>query len=240
MSGHSKWSKVKHQKATTDVVKSMAFTKASRAVTVAVLEGGGIADPDKNFKLRLAIEKAHDVNMPRENIERAIAKATNKDEAAFDQITYEGYGPGGVAILVEAATNNHQRTSANIKHEFDHMGGSIASPGAVSFLFTRSGILVVEKSGKPYDAMVEAAITAGADDVIERTDMFEVYTSAHTVSAVKDALTKAGWIIDNWEVIMKPITPFHPEGEGTYQKNEELIEALSALDDVQSVFSTLE
>jgi YebC/PmpR family DNA-binding regulatory protein len=239
MSGHSKWSKVKHQKATTDAVKSQAFTKASRALTIAVHEGGGIADPDKNFRLRLAIEKAHDVNMPKENIERAIARAAAAGSAAFEQVLYEGYGPGGVAILVEAATDNHQRTSANIKHQFDRAGGSLASPGAVSFQFKRCGILVVEKNGKTYDAMLDAALVAGADDVIERTDMYEVYTQATAVVTVKEALTKAGWTVDNWEIIMKPIALLTPDA-AIRERNEALISEFEILDDVQHVFSNLE
>lgn len=239
MSGHSKWSKVKHQKATTDAVKSTAFTKASRAITVAVHEGGGIADPEKNFRLRLAIEKAREVNMPRDTIERAIAKAVSSGTNAMEQVMYEGYGPGGVAMLVEAATDNRQRTSANIKHQFDRAGGSLASPGAVSYLFVRSGVLVIEKNGKTLDAMLDAALRAGADDVIERTDMFEIYTKAGDVVHVRDQVAQAGWIVDNWEIIMKPVQAFVPD-EATRQKNTELIETLESDDDVQKVFSNLE
>lgn len=239
MSGHSKWSKVKHQKATTDAVKSTAFTKASRAITVAVHEGGGIADPEKNFRLRLAIEKAREVNMPRDTIERAIAKAVSSGTNAMEQVMYEGYGPGGVAMLVEAATDNRQRTSANIKHQFDRAGGSLASPGAVSYLFVRSGVLVIEKNGKTLDAMLDAALRAGADDVIERTDMFEIYTKAGDVVHVRDQVAQAGWIVDNWEIIMKPVQAFVPD-EATRQKNAELIETLESDDDVQKVFSNLE
>lgn len=239
MSGHSKWSKVKHQKATTDAVKSSAFTKASRAITVAVHEGGGIGDPEKNFRLRLAIEKAHDVNMPKENIQRAIDKATASDAASFEQIVYEGYGPGGVAILVEAATDNHQRTSANIKHVFDHAGGSIASPGAVSYLFKRCGILVVEKNDLTYDTLFADALEANADDVVEKEDMYEVYTPATTVTQVKDALTAKGCIVDNWEVIMVPLAMVRPPDE-IRAKNDTLISLLEELDDVQHVFSAME
>lgn len=239
MSGHSKWSKVKHQKKTTDAVKSQAFTKASRALTVAVHEGGGIADPAKNFRLRLAMEKARNVNMPRDTIERAIARAADLGGASFEQVLYEGYGPGGVAILVEATTDNHQRTSGNIKHLLDRAGGSMGSPGAVSYLFTRSGVLVVEKNGKSYDSLLDAAITAGADDVIEKADMFEVYTQSHAVAGIKDQLVNGGWMVDNWEIIMKPIAHVLPS-EAIKQINETLIEELEALDDVQIVFSNIE
>lgn len=138
MSGHSKWSKVKHQKATTDVVKAVAFTKASRGIMMAVREGGGITDPEKNFRLRLAIEKARAVNMPKENIARAMEKAAGGAAGDIEPITYEGYGPGGVALLVEAATDNRNRTVSVIKHMFERHGGTLGGPGSVSFLFTRS------------------------------------------------------------------------------------------------------
>ena len=223
----------------TDVVKSTAFTKASRALTVAVHEGGGISDPQKNFRLRLAIEKAREVNMPKDTIERAIDRAVEAGAASYEQIMYEGYGPGGVAILVEAATDNHQRTSANIKHQFDRAGGSIASPGAVSFQFQRTGILVVEKNGKSMDDMLEAALAANAENVIERTDMFEVYTKATDVASVKDLLVGKGWIVDNWEIIMQPTMMIKPPDD-IRQKNELLISELEGLDDVQHVFSSME
>lgn len=239
MSGHSKWSKVKHQKATTDAVKSAAFTRASRAITVSVHEGGGIGDPNKNFRLRLAIEKAREVNMPKLNIERAIEKATADGGATFENILYEGYGPGGVAFLVEAATDNHQRTGANMKHAFEHGGGALAQPGAVSFQFQRCGVLVVEKNGKTYDELLNAALIDDVDDVVERDDMFEVYTSPTGVVLVKDALARGGWVVDNWEIIMKPMNVIHPDS-AIVQKNEALLDALEVVDDVQHVFSNLE
>lgn len=145
MSGHSKWSKVKHQKATTDVVKSFAFTKASRAIAVAVKEGGGITDPASNFHLRLAVEKAHAVNMPKENIERAIARGAGEGAAAIEQIMYEGYGPGGIAILIEAATDNRQRTVSQIKNILVRAGGTLVSPGALNYLFEKRGTSIEPK-----------------------------------------------------------------------------------------------
>lgn len=238
MSGHSKWSKVKHQKATTDAVKSSAFTKASRAVTVSVLEGGGVTDPNKNFKLRLAIEKAKSVNMPKENIERAIERAVSADAASLEQIVYEGYAAGGVAILIEAATDNHQRTSANIKHVLDRAGGSIASPGSVSYQFVRCGVVTVEKQQKPFDAMLEIAIAAGATDVEEADDLFEVYTKPSDITDVLSVLTKAGWVVENWEVIMKPTVPLAVD-DAARQAIDGLVETLEELDDVQKVYSSM-
>lgn len=137
MSGHSKWSKVKHQKETTDAVKSQAFTRASRSLTIAVKEGGGVTDPDKNFRLRLAIDQARSVNMPKETIERAIARGLGGGGESVESVIYEGYGPGGVGYLVYAITDNHQRTGAMLKHTFEHSGGSLAAPHAVEYLFER-------------------------------------------------------------------------------------------------------
>lgn len=239
MSGHSKWSKVKHQKATTDAVKSRAFTHASRAITVAVREGGGISDPEKNFRLRLAVLKAHEVNMPKDTIERAISRALEGGGAVFENLLYEGYGPGGVAVLVESATDNRQRTSSDIKHQFDRAGGSLASPGAVNYQFSRTGILVVEKGGKTFDEFFADAVAAGADDVTEQTDMFEVFAPAEKTVMIKTYLTGHGWIVDNWEIIMRPKLPVSVSEE-LRMKNEALSDALLELDDVQHVFTNLE
>ncbi len=240
MSGHSKWSKVKHQKAVTDVVKARDFTKASRAITVAVHEGGGIVDPDQNFRLRLAVEKARSVNMPKENIERAIDKALSGNGQPFEQVTYEGYGAGGVAFVVEAATDNRQRTSANVKHTFDHAGGSLAVPGAVNFMFTRRGVVVVEKNSQgSFDQMLEAAIAAGASDVVDRSDLYEVYTEVQLLKQVKDSLHATGWIIQNTEIIMSPTVAVEVAGE-IREKAQELVEQLEALDDVQKVFTSVD
>lgn len=238
MSGHSKWSKVKHQKATTDVVKSFAFTKASRAITVAVKEGGGITDPNSNFHLRLAVERAHEVNMPKENIERAIARGAGEGAAAIEQILYEGYGPGGVAILMEAATDNRKRSVSQVKNVLERGGGTLASPGAVSFQFVRRGVLTVPKQGITLDALLSAAIDAGAQDVVETADLYEVYTQDATLPAVKQALEAARIPIENTTRIMCPITPM--EGDTALRaKTDELVGALEALDDVQAVFTNL-
>ena len=238
MSGHSKWSKVKHQKATTDVVKSFAFTKASRAITVAVKEGGGITDPASNFHLRLAVEKAHEVNMPKENIERAIAKAAGEGAAAIDQMTFEGYGPGGVAILIEAFTDNRQRTVSQVKNVLERSGGALASPGAVSFQFVRRGVLTVPKPRITYDALLTAACDAGADDVIETTDLFEVYTQVAALPVVKQSLEALKIPIENTVRIMHPTTPVAGD-ESLRAKTDDLVMALGELDDVQTVFTNL-
>jgi YebC/PmpR family DNA-binding regulatory protein len=238
MSGHSKWSKVKHQKATTDVVKSFAFTKASRAITVAVKEGGGITDPASNFHLRLAIEKAHNVNMPKENIERAIAKAAGEGASAIEQIMYEGYGPGGVAILIEAATDNRQRTVSQIKNALERTGGTLASPGAVRFQFSRRGLLTVPKQGMTYDTLLTVAIDAGAQDVVETMDLFEVYTNDVDLPHVKQALEGAGIPIETTARIMHAMSPINGE-DALRAKTDDLVASLEELDDVQTVFTNL-
>lgn len=238
MSGHSKWSKVKHQKATTDVVKSFAFTKATRAITVAVREGGGITDPAMNFHLRLAIEKARDVNMPKENIERAIAKGSGEGMAAIEQILYEGYGPGGVAMLINATTDNRQRTVSQIKNVLERGSGTLASPGAVSFQFKRRGVLTVPKTGITIDTLLTACIDAGAEDVVETTDLYEVYTQLATLPAVKQSLESLNIPIENTSLIMHPTLPI--VGDDVLRvKINDLVTALEELDDVQVVYTNL-
>ncbi len=239
MSGHSKWSKVKHQKATTDAVKSRAFTKASRGLTVSVREGGGITDPEKNFHLRLAIELARSVNMPKDTIERAIEKGVGSGAQAFEQLTYEGYGPGGVAYIVEAATDNHQRTGAEMKHQFDRFGGSLATPGAVLYQFTRNGVLLISKSTYTFDSLFEAALSAGAEDVIERDDVFEVYTQVPLLSSTKKKLEAAGFGIEVTDLIQHSTVTIRP-ADDVRNVNEELIASLESLEDVQKVFTTME
>lgn len=230
MSGHSKWSKVKHQKATTDVVKSAHFTKATHAIMVAVGEGGGITDPNQNFHLRLAVEKARAVNMPKENIERAIAKAAGEGASAIEQIMYEGYGPGGVAFMIETATDNKQRTVSQVKNVLERAGGTLASPGAVAYQFERRGVMTVPKTGLTYDNLLSAGIDAGAEDVVEALDLFEVYTRPADLFKVKTALEGTGIAIDNAILIMHPTMTV----AGAV---DELVSELEDLEDVQTVYT---
>jgi len=238
MSGHSKWSKVKHQKATTDVVKGREFTRATRAITIAVKEGGGTSDPAHNFHLRLAIEKAHDVNMPKENIQRAIEKGQGIAGENIEQILYEGFGPYGTAMLIEAATDNKQRTVAAIKNILERVGGTITSPGAVSYLFDRSGIITIPKGAGTYDAVLEAALDAGASDVVETADMFEIYSPVSSLSGVKQKLLEKGIAIDNTAIIMKAKTTLECSDDKRIRV-EELVTQLEDLDDIQNVFTNL-
>ncbi len=236
MSGHSKWSKVKHQKATTDVVKGLAFTKAAHAITIAVGVGGGVGDPNLNFHLRLAIEKAHEVNMPKENIARAIEKGKGGSGDSVEQVVYEAYGPGGVAMLIEAATDNRQRTVSSVKNVLERLGCTLASPGAVNYLFTRSGVLTVPKTVGSYDTLVEIALETGADDVVETIDVYEVYASPHALAGVKQKFEEKGIVIDNVALIMKPTTTV-PLDSTKYDRLNNIVEELENLDDVQHVYT---
>src|SRR5215210_1806282 len=195
MSGHSKWASIKHKKKATDAKKGKAFTKLSRAIQVAAREGGG--DPAGNAALGLAIQKARDASMPKDNIERAIAKGTgaDADAAAFETVVYEGYGPGGVAVLVDALTDNRNRTSSDIRHLFSKFGGSLGEPGSVAWIFEKKGELVVDGSRYAEDDLL-VAIDAGAEDVALDGDVWEIVTGPADLSAVRDALAGAGVEID--------------------------------------------
>jgi len=237
MSGHSKWSKVKHQKATTDVVKAAAFTRASRGITIALKEGGGITDPSQNFHLRLAIEKARSVNMPKENIERAIEKAKKGDGEVIHQIVYEAYGPFGVALYIEAATNNINRTVSYLKQVLEHAGGSMGTPGAVSYLFTRRGIILIPKT-IAFDVLYADALEAGADDIVEKDDVFEVYTRPETLGTVRTTLEKKHIPIESFSIVMEakaavPLTEIQEEAI------EALLDRMEESDDIQRVYATI-
>jgi len=235
MSGHSKWSKIKHQKATTDVVKGQAFTKVSRALTIAVKEGGGISDPNLNFRLRLAVEKAREVNMPKNTIVRAVERGKGGGAETIEQVLYEGYGPGGVAILIEAATDNRQRTVAEIKHVFDRFGGSLATPGAVNYLFTRSGVITVVKAKYSFDTIMEVALDAGAEDIVDAGDVFEIYVTPQTFIEAIQTLEGKGITLDNTELIMRPVTVVKIT-DAVQNQLDKLIQELTALEDVQKVY----
>src|SRR5580693_3725857 len=189
MSGHSKWAGIKHKKAIVDARRGAQFTKLARAVTVAAREGGG--DPDANAALANAIQKAKDASMPKDNIERAIAKGTGAgaDADAIETVLYEGYGPGGVALLIEAYTENRNRTGADVRHLLSKHGGNLGEPGSVSYLFEKRGLVAVE---------------AGAEDIVTDDDVLEVYTAPSDLSAVRAAIEGGGIEIENAEVIQRP------------------------------------
>src|SRR6266404_4442458 len=202
MSGHSKWSTIKRQKGVTDAKRGALFTKVAREISVAARQGGG--DPDANYRLRLAVEKARSVNMPSDNIKRTIEKATGGGEAEqYEEIVYEGYGPGGVAVLVEAATDNRNRTAAEVRSIFTKAGGQLAGAGAVAWQFEPRGLIAVGSNGKDADEVALTAIDAGAEDVdTSDGDRVEVYTAPGDLQRVRQALDDAGVAIETAENAM--------------------------------------
>jgi len=233
MSGHSKWSTIKRQKGVTDARRGAVFTKVAREIMVAARSGGG--DPDANYRLRLAMDKARSVNMPLDNIKRAIERATGAGEGEqFEEITYEGYGPGGVAILVETATDNRNRTAADVRALFTKAGGQLAGSGAVAWQFEPRGLIAVPPRGDA-DGVALAAIDAGAADVdTSDPDRIEVYTEPGDLEAVRRALDTAGIMVESAEHAMVAKTTIEVDAHRARQ-NLRLIEALEDLDDVQRV-----
>lgn len=241
MSGHSKWSQIKRQKGVADTKRGQTFTKLSNAITITVREGGGIGDPNSNFKLRLAIEKARGANMPKENIQRAIEKGQGKGGGvALEEGVYEGFGPFGTAIIVEVVTDNKQRSATEIKNVFDRSGGTLASPGAVSYLFEQKGLITVKKNGKTVDDIFMLAADMGADDVEEAGDVVLIYTKPTDLAKVRDALSKQDLTIVEAELIRKPTNSVLIEDKESAQKVLSFVEKLEDLDDVQKVYANFD
>jgi YebC/PmpR family DNA-binding regulatory protein len=233
MSGHSKWHSIKHKKAIVDARRGQHFTKLARAITVAAREGGG--DPDGNPSLGLAIQKARDASMPKDNIERAIAKGTGEgvDADQFETVLYEGYGPGGVALLIEALTDNRNRTGADVRHMLSKHGGNLGEPGSVSYLFDKRGVIVVDASHYDEDDLI-AAIDAGAEDIALDEDVYEIVTEPGQLGHVRAALTESGVEIESADVTQRPQVRV-PVQEAEAAKLMRLIDALEESDDVGSV-----
>jgi len=206
LSGHSKWSSIKHKKGAADAKRGQLFSKLSRAIIVAAKEGGG--DPANNLALQNAIEKAKSYSMPRDNIDRAIAKGSgaDADADAFETIVYEGYGPEGIAVIVEALTDNRNRTAADVRHLFAKHGGNLGTAGAVAWQFDRRGVVVVSAEGVDEDELFLAAADGGADDVERDGTVFQVTSAPETLAAVRGAIEAAGFSVDSAELIMVPKT----------------------------------
>ena len=238
MAGHSKWAGIKHKKAIVDAKRGKLFTKLARGITVAAKEGGG--DPEGNPALSLAIQKAKDASMPKDNIERAIAKGTGEgaDADALEAVLYEGYGPGGVAVLVEALTDNRNRTGSDVRHIFAKHGGSLGEPGSVAYLFEKRGVIVVD-SGRYSEDDLLPAIEAGALDIAVDDDVFEIVCEPGDLTPVREALEQAGIAIENAEVAQLPKTrvPLDEDGAGKLLR---LIEALEDQDDVDTVHANFD
>lgn len=239
MSGHSKWATIKRQKGANDAKRGQLFTKLSNAITLSVREGGGVSDPNSNFKLRLAIEAARNANMPKENIERAIERASGKQAGEMAEVLYEGFGPGGFSVIVEAITDNKQRTTPEIKNIFDKSGGSMGVPGSVSYQFEQKGQITVGKDGKNLDEIFLVAADAGAEDVEDAESEVLVYTAPDDLGKVKQALTDASLSVTLAELIRRPIV-FKEVENAEADKAFAFLEKLETLDDVQKVYANVD
>jgi YebC/PmpR family DNA-binding regulatory protein len=240
MSGHSKWSSIKHKKGAADAKRGKLFSKLARAIIVAAREGG--PDPANNLALQNAVEKARSYSMPKDNIERAIARGSRAgaDSEAFEQITYEGYGPNGVAIIVEALSDNRNRTAADVRHIFAKNDGNLGGSGAVAWLFERRGIILVDADRADEDSVMLAAAEGGADDVVQDGSSFQVTTSPEALSAVRESLEEAGIGIDSAETTMVPKTTIELGDEAVARKTLRLIDELEELDDVSEVYANFD
>jgi YebC/PmpR family DNA-binding regulatory protein len=240
MSGHSKWSSIKHKKGAADAKRGQLFTKLTRALIVAAKDGG--PDPAANLALQNAIEKARAASMPKDNIERAIARGsgTGADAAAYEHISYEGYGPGGVAVYVDVLTDNRNRTAGEVRHIFARHDGNLAESGAVAWLFERKGVVLVDRDSIDEDELTLAAADAGAEDVAEEGSSFEVTCAPEDLHAVREALETAGIAVTDAEVTMLPKTTVAIEDEAVARKVLKLIDGLEEADDVQDVYANFD
>jgi YebC/PmpR family DNA-binding regulatory protein len=237
MSGHSHWATIKHKKGAIDAKRGKLFSKLSRAIIIAARHGGG--DPEMNLKLRYAIDKARAVSMPKDNIERAVKRGTGEVEGlTFEEITYEGYGPGGVAFLVDVVTDNRNRTASEIRKIFERGGGKMASAGAVAYQFERKGVISVNAGDTDEDTLMSIALDAGADDLKRAGSTFDVTCDPAHFSPVQDAVQKAGLTPIVAEITQLPKAPVDTDVE-TAKKVMRLMEALDDHDDVQNVYSSL-
>lgn len=241
MSGHSKWANIHREKEVTDQKRGQEFTKISNAIIVAVRDSGGVTDPGQNFKLRLAMEKARSLNMPKENIQRAIDRAAGKGEGiVINEVVYEGYGPGGVGMLVETATDNKQRTIQEIKNIFDRSGGNITSPGAVAFNFKKVGTIIVPFSGDKDEAILKI-IDFGAEEVEEGEEgELVIHVDPNTLEATKEALIKGGFTPKSLALEMKPINTVPVTDKKIAEQVFSLIDKLESMDDVQKVYANFD
>lgn len=242
MSGHNKWSTIKQKKGKNDAARAKVFTKIGRELIVAIREGGS-ADPSVNSKLKDCIAKAKANNVPNDNIERIIKKAASGgDTANYEAVTYEGYGPNGVAVIVEALTDNRNRTAGEVRHYFDKFGGNMGTQGCVSFMFTKKGVLVIEREDldKDEDTVMSDALEYGASDFEADEDVFTIYTEPEDFSAVRDDLEKAGYTFVSAELEMVPSTYTKLEDDESITKMQKMLDMFEDNDDIQNVWHNWE
>src|SRR5215208_2752166 len=239
MSGHSKWSTNKRKKGAADAKRGAIFGKLSRAITVAARESGG--DPDMNPALGLAVQKAKEANMPNDNVQRAIDKGTGAgaDAETFERITYEGYAPGGVAVLVEVLTDNRNRAASDVRYIFSKNGGKLGTSGSVAYLFERKGVILVPRDNVDEDELMELALEAGAEDVAEQENDYRVVTIPEDFTSVRDTLRKAGVEFENAEITMQPQNSIDLDAN-TAKQTLRLIDALEENDEVQEVYANFD
>jgi YebC/PmpR family DNA-binding regulatory protein len=239
MSGHSKWANIKHRKAAQDAKKGVAYQRLTKNIIAAAKAGGG--DPNANFQLKVAIDRAREGNVPMDNIERAVKRGSgNLEGVTYEDITYEGYGPGGVAVMVEASTDNRNRTAPEIRSLFSKVGGAIGELGCVAWNFERRGIVTVGGSGIDEDTLLSAAIDAGAEDMSSGADGFEIICDPSALSAVASALKDAGYIVGGAEISMEPKTTVEVRTKEEAAKLMAMIDRFEEHDDVQNVYSNFE
>ena len=242
MSGHNKWSTIKQKKGKNDAARAKVFTKIGRELIVAIRDGGS-ADPNVNSKLRDCIAKAKAANVPNDNIDRIIKKAASSNEGDnYESVTYEGYGPSGIAVIVEALTDNRNRTAGEVRHYFDKFGGNMGTPGCVGFMFSKKGVLVIEREDldKDEDTVMEDALEAGASDFEADEDIFTIYTEPEDFGAIRDDLTQKGYEFASAEVEQVPSTYTKLEDEETKTKMQKMLDMFEDNDDIQNVWHNWE
>ncbi|MBQ7827389.1 MAG: YebC/PmpR family DNA-binding transcriptional regulator [Clostridia bacterium] len=239
MSGHSKWNNIKHKKEKTDAQKAKVFTKIGKEMAIAIRAGG--PDPNSNSKLRELIAKAKANNVPNDNIDRVIKKASGADAVAYEEVVYEGYGPSGVAVIVSCATDNRNRTASDVRHYFDKYGGNLGQMGCVGYLFEDKGVIIILKEDvADEDALMEASLEAGAADFMADEEVFEIYTEPSDLEAVRDALESAGYKIESAEQDKIPSTYVTLESEDDIKNMNLMIEHLEDCDDVSEIYHNWE
>lgn len=239
MSGHSKWSTIKRQKGLNDKKRGATFTKLSNAITLAVKQGGGIGDPEQNFRLRLAMDSARSANMPKENVQRAIKRAQGKDMGDIAEIIYEGFAPGGVSVIIEAATDNTMRTTSDVKSIFHKAGGSFGQPGSVAYQFKQVGRIIIDKGIKSFDDIFTIAVEAQAEDIEEVGSEIYIFTSVADFAKVRQSLLSADLKIVEASLVREPVITTEISDQDLLTRVENFVNTLEDLDDIQKVYTNL-